>query len=151
MTIGIALPKKIVADWALDLSGVLHPSNKITRIELTEGKTKTDALLMTAGDSQLTYRFEMAIRAGNLAPEADELNNDDQLSFEAALVTHRGVTYYDAQYCPADVPWVAIGTGSQYAAALIDTGIEPEEAVRLTCLRIAGCSLMGREPNVEVI
>lgn len=151
MTIGIALPGKIVADWALDLSGVLHPSNKIMRITLTEGKKKSDALLMTAGDSQLTYRFEMAIRGGNLAPEADDLNNDDDLSFEAALVTHRGVTYYDAQYCPADVPWVTIGTGSQYAAALIDTGLDPVEAVRFTCLRIAGCSLMGREPNVEVI
>lgn len=151
MTIGIALPRKIVADWALDLSGVLHPSNKIMRIELTEGKKKSTALLMTAGDSQLTYRFEMAIRAGNLAPEADELNNDAQLSFEAALVTHRGVTYYDRQYCPADVPWVTIGTGSQYAAALIDAGMTPEDAVHLTCTRIAGCGLMGKSPNVEVI
>lgn len=151
MTVGIALPRKIVADWALDLSGVLHPSNKIMRIELTEGKKKTAALLMTAGDSQLTYRFEMAIRAGNLAPEADDLNNDEELSFEAALVTHRGVTYYDRQYSPADVPWVTVGTGSQYAAALIDAGMTPEDAVRLTCTRIAGCGLMGKEPNVEVI
>lgn len=151
MTIGIAVPGKIVSDRAVNLGDVFHLTKKIIRFTLPDGRKKTPALLMTAGDSALTWRFECALRAGNMFPEPSETNANADVNFEAALVTRRGVTYYDKNFAPYEVDWVAIGTGGDFARALVIAGQTPEEAVRTTCQHIAGCSLMGFEPEIEVI
>lgn len=151
MTIGIALPRKIVADRAANLGSVYHLTKKIIRFQLSEGKKKRPALLMTAGDSILTWRFECALRAGNMFPEPDAINSDDGKTFEAALVSERGVVYYDSAYAPFEVDWVCIGSGGDFARGMVIAGKSAEDAVRETCKYVAGCSLMGMDPDVETI
>jgi hypothetical protein len=151
MTIGIATPRKIVADRAANLGSIYHLTKKIIRFQITEGRKKRTALLMTAGDSILTWRFECALRASNMFPEPDELNQDETKSFEAVLVTERSVTYYDNAYAPFEFEWVAIGVGSAFARGLMVAGMSPEDAVRQTCQHVAGCALLGMEPDVETL
>lgn len=147
MTTIIAMSDRIIADRAMTIGSTRVRICKIFHTTIDE----QPALFATAGDSRLTLRFEMAMRSGNLLPEPDELNDDEDLSFEAVLVTHRGVTYYDKNYAPYDVPLVAIGSGSDFARGAMAAGATPEVAVQLASEFVEGSHLMGEDVHVEVL
>lgn len=147
MTTIVALPDRIIADRAMVVGSTRVRICKIFHTTIDE----QPALFATAGDSRLTLRFEMAMRAGNLLPDPDELNDKDELNFEAVLVTHRGVTYYDRNYAPYDVPLAAIGSGSDFARGAMAAGATPEKAVELASQLVDGSHLMGEEVHVEIL
>lgn len=120
--------KTMVADSQASGGGPAITTIKIFEID---GK-----LIGIAGTLTHSIKFVEWMRHGTLPVYHYDKEED---SFQALVLSHNGLTYYDKELIAIDIfdDVVAIGSGSEYAIGAIDAGASLKKAVEIAAERDA--------------
>lgn len=115
---------EMAADSAVTVGPVSFPTKKVFRIG--------DCLVGTAGLTRVCNAFVEWLANGGDIPKFSE---DDHGEFEALVLSHEGIFYYEADFIPQKIErkYHAIGSGAQSAITSMIHGKTPRRAVEVAC------------------